>query len=657
MYNVYLDGYVLFSTGQTDEENIILNPMLNLEVNKSGFFSFTLPPGHALYDKITKMKSVVTVEQDSVEIFRGRVLNEEVDFFNQKNVSCEGELCYFLDSLQPPCEFDGTAMELLQQILDNHNSAVEEEKQFTLGTVTAISADQKAQVEKGHYTDTTNELDTRILGAYGGYLRIRHADGKRYLDYLSETDTNTQPIEFGVNLLDLTKNISANELFTVLYPLGASNPNNDGKPLDIAKVNNGFVYIEDAEAIAKYGRICRTKTWAYIDDAEKLLAKAREYLATGISEETTLTIKAVDMHFVDDSKQRIGVGDMVRIVSNPHGLDRTIICYQMEVDILNPENTQYTFGKKAETLTDNAVLAKKKLGANGIEEKIREWNTWADIFEDDATAQLQLTTGAINIMNGHSSGADIDLNGVVPLVKLSAHTQDIDTLTGKVDQAEASILVNTEGIKAIVEDDGVISLINQTSGAVTIDADKINLQGYVTASNLQASIADLNYANSQVIETLLITANQTDFNFLKASSFTFNGDLVSKRNVTMGSITSAGKALTTGGELDLSHSHKFSVADDGTVTLGEVTSEAGNFNIADTKFFKDAVSAAGVPNLSGATGPVPTQAGLATLASSLGTTSDNLIRCFSSVTVSNSGYYGFKVTAGNNTKYYYFIVT
>ena len=603
MYKAFIDGQLLYSTAQYDNENIIINPTLNLEVNKAGQFTFTMPPDHVLYDSITKLKSVVTVEQDGEELFRGRVLNTETDFFNQKTVYCEGELCYFLDSLQPPCEFDGTAMAFLQQLIDNHNNAVDEKKQFTLGTVTAFDAEQTAQVEVAYYSGTLNELNTRMLGAYGGYFRIRHENGIRYLDYLANTDTNEQPIEFGVNLLDLQKNIQANDVFTVLIPLGASQQNKEGAPLDITSVNNGLNYIEDAEAVAKYGRIWRNQTWNYIDDPAKLLEKGRNFLATGILEETTLNIKAVDMHFVNPETSCIRVGDMVRIVSNPHSIERTIICYKQEIDLLTPENTQYTFGKPMETLTDNAVLAKKKLGGGGggggqtIEEEIKVWNTWADWFEEDSTAKFQITTGAINIMNGNSTGADIDLNGVVPLVKLSAHRQDIDTVTGRVDQAEASILVNSEGLKLKVDKNGVISAINQTAENITIQANKIDLFGYVTASELQATNASFaNLTNgittATVLSSTLCKATNTDFTHLSASGFNFASEIVSKRNISMGSITSVGKALTTGGELDLSHSHAVIVADDGTITLGEVSATGGNFKIADTKAYKDGVSAA-----------------------------------------------------------------
>lgn len=454
MYNAYIDGKLLYSTAQeVTEQNIILNPSLSLEVNKSGSFYFVMPPGHVLYDRIEKLKSVVTVEQDGEEIFRGRVLNDEVDFYNQKTVYCEGELCYFLDSLQPPCEFNGTAMEMLRQIIDNHNSAVGVEKQFALGTITAFRADRKAQLNRGYYTDTLDVLTTRMLGAYGGYFRIRHEGGKRYLDYLSETDTNSQPIEFGVNLLELTKSISANDVFTTLVPLGANN--NKGDPLTIESVNGGNNYIEDANAVAKYGRIWKTKTWSNIDDAAELLTVANEYLETGISEETTLTIKAVDMHFVDGAKQRIGIGDMVRIVSNPHGLDRTIICRQMQVDLPNPENTEYTFGKQAETLTDNIVL--KKSGGGGgkkIEEEVKEWETWARVYASEKDALYTITTGtkgAINKMLGKDTHADIDLNGVEAVVNLSSFTKYTDKTTGEIDQVRSDLLINVEGIRGQIE--------------------------------------------------------------------------------------------------------------------------------------------------------------------------------------------------------------
>lgn len=84
------------------------------------------------------------------------------------------------------------------------------------------------------------------------------------------------------------------------------------------------------------------------------------------------------------------------------------------------------------------------------------------------------------------------------------------------------------------------------------------------------------------------TINATD---LKTKTFTLDGSAVKSYDLTMGSVAS-GKILSTKGAINLAHSHAVIVNDDGTITLGEVSSTGGNFKIADTKAYKDGVSAA-----------------------------------------------------------------
>lgn len=56
-------------------------------------------------------------------------------------------------------------------------------------------------------------------------------------------------------------------------------------------------------------------------------------------------------------------------------------------------------------------------------------------------------------------------------------------LANRVSTAESNITQNANNIELKVSKDGVISAINQTAESVTIDADKINLNGAVTANN------------------------------------------------------------------------------------------------------------------------------------------------------------------------------
>lgn len=130
------------------------------------------------------------------------------------------------------------------------------------------------------------------------------------------------------------------------------------------------------------------------------------------------------------------------------------------------------------------------------------------------------------------------------------------------------------------------------SQEIELKADLVLLNGLVKASQLEAAIADIYYQNSIAFESQLIEGNQINANALKASSFMFGTTAMSKKQITMGVITTSPVVTTSTGSLDLQHSHAVSVADDGTVTLGEVSETGGNFKIADTKAYKAGVAAA-----------------------------------------------------------------
>lgn len=190
------------------------------------------------------------------------------------------------------------------------------------------------------------------------------------------------------------------------------------------------------------------------------------------------------------------------------------------------------------------------------------------------------------------TGISIDAVGGAKIQSLS---QGFDVIAGEIMVNRSSIQANAKGIELSVQKNGVIAAINLSSEEARINAAKIVLDGYVTASQLQTAIADVNYQYSQAIETLLLDANQVTANFLKASSLTLGDTPMSKKALTMGAVTFATSVLmpsTHSGDLD--HSHSVTVADDGKVTLGAAvtTENAGNFKIADTKAYKDGVSAA-----------------------------------------------------------------
>lgn len=472
MYTIHADGHLLFDSCSEDVESIVLSPLLALDVSKAGSLSFVFPPGHRSHGKLQKLKSIVTVEQDGKRLFRGRVMESDTDIYNQQKIYCEGDKAFLLDSVCAPYSYSGTVHGLFRDLIEKHNSMVDAEKQFTVGEITAVSESETTAVECTIYASTSSEIDERLLNAYGGYLRTRAVDGIHYIDWCKQYgDTNTQPIEFSVNMLDLNAKVDAGDVLTCLIPIGASEISEDGEytePVSIASVNNGLNYIQNDEAVALYGKIWKTRTWSYEKNPAKLLDKAREYLKTGIAFES-ITLKAIDMHFVDGNTKPIRIGDMVRILSNPHGLDRVMICSQIDVDLLNPENTQYTFGERPRTLSENVVKAEEEVevlsgrggggGGRSVKEEVSDIIRWAKILTDERKAYIQLTAGELNKINNNLNAVQIELDGVNAQIKIAASSlRDVE---GRVKSAEIRL-------------DGV-------EGTITLKADKTIVDGILSA--------------------------------------------------------------------------------------------------------------------------------------------------------------------------------
>lgn len=72
MYRIYCDESLLYHSKLSSLK--VFRPSVELEVNKTGSFVFTLYPDHPHYDNIKKMNSIITVYQGDFVLFRGRVL-------------------------------------------------------------------------------------------------------------------------------------------------------------------------------------------------------------------------------------------------------------------------------------------------------------------------------------------------------------------------------------------------------------------------------------------------------------------------------------------------------------------------------------------------------------------------------------------------------
>lgn len=371
MYTIHADGKVMYAPNLMNEGYGVISPKLTVELNKAGSLEYILPPNNVMYDNVKKLKTIITVYQDNDEIFRGRVLHDDGDFYRKKKVYCEGELAFLLDSQQRPYIFKGDIPDLFRKFVEGHNARVDSEKRFEVGEITVTDSNNYINRENKNYTKTLDEINEKLIDTHGGYLRSRPSGGKRYLDYVKEYGSvNSQVIEFGKNLLDISEYITAEDVFTVLIPLGAELKDEDGNStgrLDITSVNDGKDYIEDKTAIALFGRIEKTEIWEDVTIASNLLTKGKVYLKNGIEMAVTLTIKAVDLHLLDVNTEHISLGDLVRVVSVPHKLDKYFLCSKIAYDLMNPDKTEFTFGITFSTMTEkqlNSIKAVKRTASS-----------------------------------------------------------------------------------------------------------------------------------------------------------------------------------------------------------------------------------------------------------------------------------------------------
>lgn len=523
MYTIKLDGKTLYSPAVPSKAYKVMNPQLSLDINTSGSCTFVIPPGNHLHGAVRRRKSIITVHEGGQEIFRGRVLNDETDQYKQKSVYCEGVRSYLNDSQAAPYQYTGTPRGLLEKLIGEHNAQIELEKRFTIGKVTAERAGEALTCENVAYWETFREIDEKLLGAYGGYLRARQEGGVQYIDWVQEySGTSSQEIRFAVNLIDIKDKNDAADVFTILRPLGASSISDEGEqnaPVTISSVNGGKDYIQDDEAIARYGRIWKTQTWAHIEDPAKLMDKAQEYMKIG-AELRTITLRAIDMHFLSGSAQAIRVGDKVHIVSQPHGIDLEKVCCKIDIDLANPENTTYTFGEPLKALTDNFVKAEEEIdsvtgfkggggGRGNVKQEMNGILRWAKISVDQANANINLNAGEVNSLKNRMSTAEINIDGINAQIVLKADAETVDELGMRMTQAEIEIdganaeivlkasktEVNDLGKRvssAEIEIDGLNSEIRLKADKVTIDAELTTIKKYFAGSATAAKMTVTN---------------------------------------------------------------------------------------------------------------------------------------------------------------------
>lgn len=362
MYKIYADETLIYDS--TSEDYKIGKGLVELEVDKSGSFVFSVYPGHPFYDRFVRLKTVITVYRFGRIVFRGRILSDETNYWNNKVLTCEGELGFLQDSIIRPFTFEGAPYALFEKLINEHNAQTNDFKKFRVGATTVTDPNGFIDRSNSAYETAYSNLHSRLIeSTLGGHFVIYHGDNGTdptpTISYLADFVLDaSQVVEFGANLRDCSKTVKAADIATAIIPLGAEvddGGDNAEKPrLTIASVNDGIEYIYDPEAVAERGWIVKVVEWDDVTEPANLKTKAEAYLKESINPIVTLELNAIDLRLLDKNVESFHVGDNVRVVSQPHGLDTTMLCSKQTFDLLNPENDTLVLGKTLSNFTETA---------------------------------------------------------------------------------------------------------------------------------------------------------------------------------------------------------------------------------------------------------------------------------------------------------------
>lgn len=359
MYEILLNDKTLYFPAS--EDYVIYGTNLDLEVGLAGEFEFNVPSSNPLYSQV-KQGAIITILRDNKEYWRGEVKETSVDINKVMNVYCLEDLAWLADEYMTPTKLTTeTYAQRFAAAITAYNANRPSERQFTIGYITNVTS--------SNLCNWTTEYDWSILDSLrecickdDGYIRVRRVTSggvlTRYVDIVKLSDYGvvaSQPITFGVNLLDYVEEMDADNLTNVLTPYGAET---DTEIYEDYNARLAGTPIQNDTSIGAYGRHAKTVIFD-TDDLTTLNALAAAYLTRYSQPQLTLKISAVDLAEIS-ADTHFEIGDTIRIVAEPFAIDQDLYLTRQNIDLQDISKNSVTLSgtvRRSNTLTNQTIDA------------------------------------------------------------------------------------------------------------------------------------------------------------------------------------------------------------------------------------------------------------------------------------------------------------
>lgn len=354
------------------DDAVLIDPVLHQKDNAFGSFECEMPSNHSDYANLRKRRTIYAIYKDDATnpIWKGIYISGNDTLNQYVSLYFEDFMSVLRDSMQNAFVFTGTPAELLSQLIDAHNAQVQPWQQITLGTVTVTDPNDYIRRSSENELSTWDAIDTRLIKTLGGHLRMRYVGGTAYLDYLEggtvkldpNLNTSTQVIEFGENLKEFSRVVSASETYTACIPKGAKiekyDENGDvySEVLTIAEVNDGSKYLIDEDAVAVYGFRCapiEDTTWEDVTVAANLKTKGQAYLSgTAVKLVNTIKLSAIDLRHLGVASDSFGFLNYIRVSVYPYNIDAIYLLTEISIPLDDPSELSIGLGETLLSLSD-----------------------------------------------------------------------------------------------------------------------------------------------------------------------------------------------------------------------------------------------------------------------------------------------------------------
>ena len=350
---------------------------LSEEVNLSSKLEFVVnyldESFNNVFPKLTRVIAFDTVPSDVV--FEGYVYSVTPKSTQSGEISKTVACVHILSKLNDAAvvgfeDASGNISTMAGRILGIYNANARDEDQIELGY---------CPVDGGHrevvhlFSATCLDALTQLVVTDAGWsFRTRYYEGKWYLDISDDFgEMSDMDMIFGVNLIDVSKELDSSELYTRIIPIGGAshipdgfvNPQMsslhapEGMPLTLYRYDDSDwskIYVANTELEKKYPIIAKVVQYddiAATDDTDyrtaqgNLFRRATDDAARLTDIVESYKASALDLARAGYDFSLIELNKMYRIVNNKLDIDTYLQVTSKKTKYDNPAKCELTFGK------------------------------------------------------------------------------------------------------------------------------------------------------------------------------------------------------------------------------------------------------------------------------------------------------------------------